>query len=165
MVSKIVKGKSFMGAVKYVMGKEKSRYLVGTLAGRSPESIGEEIRVFNRVASHLGQRKPVFHESINLAQGERLSDREWEYIVKEHMKAMGFDGAPWVAVRHGDRKHDHVHVVALRVSPGHKTIQVDWDYERAAKHLLSLSREFGLKEVKTHRMNYMDKIQGQEPSL
>ena len=58
-------------------------------------------------------KKPVWQCSLrNTAGDRRLTDAEWADAGQSFAESMGFEGHPWVMVRHGD---DHVHLVVSRV--------------------------------------------------
>lgn len=77
-----------------------------------------------------------------------------EKIIHDHMDVLGFGESPWIAVRHVDRPHAHVHVVALRLGSNYKTVRMEWNWEKAAVHLGAVSEKYGFRKVSTHRMRY-----------
>lgn len=160
MIAKIFHGKDFMGAARYVLGKEKSQYVCGTLVGKNIVEIGDEIRKLGPAVQNLPRMvKPVFHESINLFPGERFEPKIWEKVVREHMEVLGFSRSPWFAARHSDKPHDHVHVVALRInSLDYKTVDSTYDAERAAWHLHGVAGKYGLTLAPTNRIDYFARL-------
>ncbi|WP_240409117.1 relaxase/mobilization nuclease domain-containing protein [Flavobacterium psychrotrophum] len=62
-------------------------------------------------------RKSV-HISLNFAQNEeKLSDIKLLEIAAEYMERIGFGNQPWLAYRHLDAGHPHLHLVSLKVRP------------------------------------------------
>lgn len=62
-------------------------------------------------------RKSV-HISLNFAQNEeRLSDARLLEIATAYMEQIGFGKQPWLAYRHLDAAHPHLHLVSLKVRP------------------------------------------------
>lgn len=166
MMAKIMTGKNFLSAARYVCNKKGARYLCGTLAGKSPEEFASEIHVFERVMGAIPgvEDRVVHHEAISLHPREKLSDPEWRKIVTSHMEALGLGQSPWVAVRHTDRPHQHVHIVALRLDPGYRAVPRDHNYERAALHLGGIAEKYGLQKVMTRRMKHEEEIRMASPS-
>jgi len=60
-------------------------------------------------------RRPVYHISLSLDPKEKLSDRAWEEVARKYLKEMGFENSQFVAVKHGDRQHSHLHIVTSSV--------------------------------------------------
>ena len=58
---------------------------------------------------------------------------------------MEFEGSQYVVYRHGDREHDHIHIVAsrIRVSDG-STVSDSWDYRRSEKLIRELEQKYQL---------------------
>ena len=158
MIAKIILGNSFEGAVRYVFSKERARYLCGTFGGKTPGEILMEGRVFLEVMETFPwQKNTVFHESISILPGEVLSEESWRQVAEDHMEYMGFGRSPWVAVRHNDRPHPHMHVVALRMTEEYKVVEnVFKSAERAAWHLMKMSLRYGVSAVKTNRIKFLE---------
>jgi hypothetical protein len=87
-------------------------------------------------------KNPVWHASLrNTAQDRTLSDATWADIGQSFAEDMGFDGHPWVMVRHG---HDHVHIVVSRVSDTGEVWHARNDRRAAQRACTRLENEHGL---------------------
>ncbi len=157
MIQSINKGRGFRGATNYVTGKDNAERLpCGTMAGQIPRELSAEAGVFRKLRPKL--KKACFHTSISLGEKERLSSEQWADITTRYMKEMGFENAPWYAVRHSGFKkdkdgndttvplNDHIHLVALRITAEGKTISDSKDFARGAKFLQGIEKEYGLKK-------------------
>lgn len=61
--------------------------------------------------------KPVFHAMLSLRPGESLTASQWRTAVRKYMTDLGFtETHKYVAVMHRDKDHEHVHIVANRIS-------------------------------------------------
>jgi hypothetical protein len=61
--------------------------------------------------------KPVFHAMLSLRPGESLTTAQWRTAVRKYMTDLGFtENCKYVAVMHRDKDHEHVHIVANRIS-------------------------------------------------
>lgn len=61
--------------------------------------------------------KPVFHAMLSLLPGESLTTQQWRKAVRKYMADLGFtENNKYVAVMHRDKDHEHVHIVANRIS-------------------------------------------------
>jgi hypothetical protein len=99
--------------------------------------------------------KACFHVSIGLPPGEGLEDEKWEEFATEYMQRMGFKNAPWLAVKHDDTEHKHIHIVALRIDSEGKSITDSKDYERGAVILQDFEQRWNLTPgAKTPKQAY-----------
>ena len=61
--------------------------------------------------------KPVLHAMLSLRPGETLTTSQWRTAVRKYVTDLGFaENCKYVAVMHRDRDHEHVHIVANRIS-------------------------------------------------
>lgn len=121
MKSKIKRGKDFSGLCRYILRKSANPDLIGgNLAGVTASELAIE---FQQVASLRADiERPVWHSSLALPKGDKLTDQQWNEIVKDYMEGLGFDlkTTPFVVVRHQNTGSDHVHIAASRVSLSRK---------------------------------------------
>ena len=97
--------------------------LPALLAG-SEDAILEMVREFDQVEilrrmSIDSDRpiKPVFHAMMSLRPGESLTPAQWRTAVRKYISDLGFtEACKYVAVMHRDKDHEHVHIVANRIS-------------------------------------------------
>lgn len=89
--------------------------------------------------------KPVWHNSLRLPQGERVSDEKWRQIADDYMRRMGFSELhPRVFVLHDDAKGQHIHLVASRVALDGKVYLGKNENLVSTRHIHALEREHGL---------------------
>lgn len=162
MISKIVKGRGFRGAISYaVMGKAKSGVVRGhvigsNMAGRTPRELASEFGAFRKLRPALG--KAVFHASLSLAPGDRmLTDTEFADLGQRYLAAMGFDESPFVIIRHNDTEHAHIHLLACRINASGEVVSDKQDYKRAEAVVRKLETAFGLTTV-TPSIQHREKI-------
>lgn len=105
MIGKIVKGKTFGGCVKYVLGKEKA-YLIDTnllspLGTDLKQSIPGAIRELNRSKNWNNRVKVVCdHHILSVPPEEKLSDEVWKEIIPKYLERMGKSENQYIAVKH-----------------------------------------------------------------
>jgi len=167
MIGKIFKKSagSFKGRIRYIFGCTKHDHEISDIETidsncLSPDplpgvQVGDEGPVLNMVKEFdevgiLRQLsidsdkviKPVFHAMLSLRPGETLTNQQWQTAVRRYLKDLGFtDSCKYVAVKHRDKDHEHVHIVANR-------IQLEEDFR-----LISDSNE------RTKSLNSVDKIE------
>ncbi|MBJ3665045.1 relaxase/mobilization nuclease domain-containing protein, partial [Salmonella enterica subsp. enterica serovar Braenderup] len=135
----------------------------GNMAGNDPRELSREFSAVRQLRPDIG--KPVWHCSLSLPPGERLSAEKWEAVTTDFMQRMGFDqtNTPWVAVRHQDTDKDHIHIVASRVGLDGKVWLGQWEARSAIEatqeleHTHGLTLTPGLGDARAERRKLTDK--------
>ncbi len=146
----------FRGLVTYMLkGKGTERctwYGAENLEGIDrPEDAGVAINVveaFQRANTRVkGDR--TYHLIISLHPDDRsLSERELDEVVRRAVHAVGFSEHQYIAVRHSDQEHEHIHVAVNQIHPKTRKIHHPWRDVEAFKALASeLEVELGLRCV------------------
>lgn len=150
MIGKQVKGKSFRGVLNYLHQKEEAKLIGGNMAGKTPRSLAAEFSVSRNLNPRL--KKAVYHASLSLPKTEHLDDDRWCNIADDYVSGMGFEESQYVVYRHGDRDHDHIHIVAsrIRLTDG-TTVSDSWDYRRSETLIRSLEEQYDLPTVPSSR--------------
>lgn len=157
MIGKVQRGKSFGPLAAYLFREEgraradgsreqheDPRVVAGTVTAREPKEMAREMS--EQAATNRRVRTPVFHASLRVPPEERgaLDDEEWGRAAESYAERMGFQNAPWAAVRHAD---DHVHVIASRVDYDGHTVSASHDFERSRKAVRAVEGEHGLESA------------------
>jgi hypothetical protein len=146
----------FRGLVTYMLrGKGTERctwYGAGNLEGIDrPEDSDLAINVveaFQR-ANKRAKGDRTYHLIISLHPDDRsLSQRELDEVVRRAVHAAGLGEHQYIAVRHSDQEHEHVHVAVNQIHPKTRKIHHPWRDVEAFKALASeLEVELGLYKV------------------
>jgi len=118
------------------------------MAGTEAKEITAELRSTMKVRPDI--RKPVWHCSLSMppSAGKTGTDA-WNAIADDFMRRMGFpEDTVWVAVRHSDKTHDHIHIVASRISLGGKVFTGEFDARRAIRVTQEMEKEYDLTRTK-----------------
>ena len=144
MKAKVSRGNGFRGALAYVLDAAKGAEIVGgVMSGRTPRELAREFSASRALRPDI--KRPVWHCSLSLPPGEILSAKKWSAIAADFMQRMGFsDATQYVVVRHKDTKHDHVHIIASRISLDGQVWHGKWEARRAIEATQELEREHGL---------------------
>ncbi|MEF3194262.1 MAG: relaxase/mobilization nuclease domain-containing protein, partial [Halothiobacillaceae bacterium] len=149
--AKVSRGGGFRGALNYVFDvgpdathTKNAERVGGNMAGSDPRELSREFAAVRSLRPDIA--RPVWHCSLSLPPGERLSAEKWEAVASDFMERMGFDlnTTPWVAVRHQDTDKDHIHIVASRVGLDGKVWLGQWEARRAIEATQELERTHGL---------------------
>ena len=99
MISKVVRGKTFYGACRYVCGDEK-RAVILEAEGVRDYNYREMARDFesqHTLRPSLG--KPVFHGILSFYPGEKVEDETMTRIAKDYLKHIGIRDTQYVLTK------------------------------------------------------------------
>ncbi len=148
MLSKITKGKDFGAVLEYVFSKPKTKVLAQNLKGTTNNDRLSEFTEDWQKRPRV--KRPVFHASLSVEIGQKLNKTQWKKVIRAYLKEMGFANCQYVAVRHCDQPHDHVHIVANRVTRDGQLVSDSWDYLKSQAVVRRLEQKFnhyGIKPV------------------
>lgn len=165
MIGKIVTGKSFVGAVEYVLRKEKARLLESD--GVDTESIRSIIDDFNfqrkarrEIAKVVGHISLSFHRN----DAPTLTDDRMRELAGAYMECMGIADTQYIVARHNDTEHPHLHIIYNRVKYDRTLVADKNERRRNVKVCKQLKRRYGLtfsngkQDIKTERLHGADKV-------
>ncbi len=146
MIAKVSQRKTFKGALQYALKPEKGPELI---AGNMYSVTATDLtREFVRNVANSRIKNKMWFSSLSLSdQDKKLSSKDWGKIAKRYAEEMGFGNAPYIAVRHYDTEHPHIHLIASRVDFKGKTIPDGREYKRAEAFCRKIEKEMGLIKV------------------
>lgn len=147
MIAKMNKGRGFRGALDYVMSKDGAERIGGNMSGQTPRELAAEFGTVRHLRP--GLNRAVFHASLSAAPGEQLSDEQWREISREYLQKMGFTDNQFVVVRHRDSLHDHVHIIANRITFSGDVVSDSHDFRRQESALREIEFAHGLQRVQS----------------
>lgn len=167
MIQKQRVGKHFGGVVRYCLdqsrelGHEGAHVIETDLAGRDARELTRELEFLARANPRV--RNVVYHCSLRLAPGERLSDERWREISRQYLERMGFGNAPYLVVAHPAARHDatagHVHLIASRVDYEGRCVSDSWERYRSNRIVRELEREHHLEPARSKDRQYGREIE------
>lgn len=165
MIGKIVTGKSFGGAIEYVLRKEKARLLDSD--GVDTESIRAIIDDFNfqrkarrEIAKVVGHISLSFHKD----DAPKLTDERMRELATAYMECMGIADTQYIVARHNDTEHPHLHIIYNRVKYDRTLVADKNERRRNVKVCKQLKRRYGLtfsngrQDIKIERLHGADKV-------
>ena len=165
MIGRIVTGKSFGGAVEYVLKKEKTRLLDSD--GVDTESIRAIIDDFNfqrkarrEIAKVVGHVSLSFHKD----DAPKLTDNLMRELAAAYMERMGVADTQYIVARHTDTEHPHLHIIYNRVKYDRTLVADKNERRRNVKVCKQLKRQYGLtfsdgkEHVNTERLHGADRV-------
>lgn len=108
----------------------------------------ERMALLNPKVTH-----PSVHISLNFPPSESgLSDARMSEITTAYLERIGFSGQPWMAYRHTDAGHPHLHIVTLKVRPDGSRIDMhNLGRNQSEVARRQVEQEFGLVPAEKQR--------------
>lgn len=165
MIAKIVIGSNFNGAINYILDKGKNAEIIDSEGVRLKDN-NSIIDSFNtQLELNPNISKPVYHISLDFSAQDlnNLTNEKMKAIAQEYMRKMGISNTQYIAVRHYDKEHPHIHLCINRIDNNGKSITNKNDRYRSEKICKELTISNGLyyatgkEQVKTHRLKEPDK--------
>ena len=154
MKASISKGGDFRGLCRYVFdvkgkGDKRPEVIGGTIAGATCDDMIEQFAAIKRIRRDIP--RPVWHCSLSFPHGEHPDSGKLAEVAEAFMKLMGFpESIPYTVIRHHDKKHDHIHIVASRIGIDGKVWNAGFDVFKALRATQALEERFGLKLTKAY---------------
>ncbi len=147
MISKVIIGKFFYGACKYICEDEKRALVLGGEGVRTHnyKFMAQDFDMQRNLRPSL--KKAVFHGILSFYPGEKIDDVKMIKITKEYLSEMGITNTQYVITKHTDRDHLHLHVIANRVNNNGETIKDNWIGLKGKKIAQKLTLKHELKQA------------------
>lgn len=144
MIGKIAKkGRGFRGLAAYLLRGDRGLIVAGPMTGRNARELAREFGALRRLNPRL--TKAVGHMMLSLSGGETLTEDQWSDVAHFYVDGMGFSDAPWLGVLHRDTDHEHLHIMASRVSFDGKTVSDANDFRRSEQLVRAIEQRYGLR--------------------
>lgn len=165
MIGKIVTGKSFRGAVEYVLKKENARLLDAD--GVDTSSVAAVIASFNfqrKVRPEKAQVVGHISLSFHKDDAEQLSDELMRELAAAYMDRMGITDTQYIVARHSDTEHPHLHIIYNRVRYDGLLIKSHNERFRNVVVCKELKQQYeltfsqGKENVKVEKLHTPDKV-------
>jgi hypothetical protein len=156
MISKIVIGKTFYGACKYVCADQKRAVVLEAEGVRDYDYklMAKDFELQQAMRPSLS--KAVFHGIISFYPGEKMEDKMMAQIAKEYLQEMKITDTQFVIVKHIDKNHQHLHILANLVNNHCETIKDNWIGLRGKKVAQKLTLKYGLKEAVSKNLSLIN---------
>lgn len=160
MIGKIITGKSFKGAVGYVMNKEHARLLAcDGVDDTDARSVTADFNFQRKARPEIA--KVVGHISLSFHPDDapKLTDEMMIRLAGEYMQRMGITDTQYIVARHHDTEHPHIHILYNRVRYDRKLVPDNNERRRNTKVCKMLKQKYGLtfsegkKKVKTKKLH------------
>ena len=166
MIAKIVTGKSFGGAVRYLMEKSGHARIIDS-DGVELSDIRSLIGRFNCQGKARPEKAEVVgHISLSFHKDDtpRLTDGFMGGLAREYMQRMGITDTQYIVMRHTDTEHPHLHILYNRVKYDTRLVRSHNERIRSVAVCKTMKQKYGLtfsegkESVKIERLHDPDKV-------
>lgn len=167
MYGKILHGTSFGGLINYINDHRKDAAFIIASDGIN---LTNNQTITDSFVMHAGlsarTKKPVGHFILSFSPHDslRINNQMLEQIVDDYLKRMGYDDNQFVAFRHSDKKHPHVHIMVNRINFKGKCTSDSHEKNKNIRICKELTKSHGLymatgkDSVEERRLRAMDAI-------
>lgn len=147
MISKVVIGKTFYGACRYICMDKKRAVVLDAEGVRDYDYklMAKDFELQQSMRPSL--TKAVFHGIISFYPGEKIEDKMMAEIAREYLAEMKITDTQFAIVKHLDKNHSHLHILANLVNNNGETIKDNWIGLKGKKVAQKLTKKYGLKEA------------------
>jgi hypothetical protein len=144
MISKVIIGKVFYGACRYIC-KDKNRAIVLETAGVRSHDYKLMAKDFElQQQLRPGLHKAVFHGILSFYPGEKVTDQKMVEIAQKYLKELQIENTQYAITKHTDKDHQHLHILANLVNNKGVAIKDGWIGLKGKKVSQKLTKEYGL---------------------
>lgn len=164
MISKVIIGKSFSGACRYVCKDQKRAVVLDAEGVRNYDwkLMSEDFE--RQHALRPSVHNVVFHGILSFYPGEKIGDEKMIEIAREYLQKMNISDTQFSITRHIDRDHPHLHIIANLVNNKGETIKDNWIGLKGKKVAQQLTLNYGLKEAipKNLSLTHLERLNEKE---
>ena len=149
MLAVIYKKPNFLKTLQYVLGKVGAAIIGKNISGESPDTLNKEF-LESKNTNHRVKRHCA-HLILSLPKLLSVDDLTMSHITGDFLESMGYrnpdditQNVPFVAVRHRDKEHEHIHIVASRVRLDSSCVSDSWDYLKAQNATRAIAAKYNL---------------------
>src|SRR5687768_14611596 len=116
MISKVIIGKTFYGACRYVCMDQKRAVILETEGVRNYDHklMAADFEMQHSLRPSLS--KAVFHGILSFYPGEKIEGEKMVEIAKEYLQQLGITETQYAITQHTDKNHSHLHIIANLVN-------------------------------------------------
>jgi hypothetical protein len=144
MISKVFPGHSFYHAVRYVCKPEKKGEIIAVEGVRQHDYrlMADDFNTQHQLRP--SKEKACFHGILSFYPGEHPDNATLATIAQKYLQGIGITNTQYAVVKHTDRAHVHVHIIANMVNYEGKSIPDNWIALRGKKVAQQLTQEYNL---------------------
>jgi len=150
--------RGFRHLARYIRGREAEPRATWFHAANLPGVSGKDdlelacklVEAVQAQNTRAGSKR-TYHLVISLHPDDRrLARQELQQVVERLVDTLGFSEHQYIAVRHSDTDHEHIHVAINKIH--HETFRIHspaWDHQKLFTGARTLERELGLTPLRS----------------
>jgi len=143
MISKPVPARSFYHTCNYIANKPGAEILIAEgVRSHDVKLMAEDFERQRQL--HPSKELACFHGILSFYPGENPSDEIMTEIAGKYLQRLGITNTQYVASKHTDKAHLHLHIVANMVNNEGNIISDSWIGLRGKKVAQALTKEYKL---------------------
>lgn len=144
MISKVFPGHSFYHAVHYVCKPEKKGEIITVEGVRQHDYrlMASDFQTQHQLRP--SKKKACFHGILSFYPGEHPDNATLATIAQQYLQGIGITNTQYAIVKHTDRAHVHLHIIANMVNYDGKAISDNWIALRGKKVAQQLTKAYNL---------------------
>lgn len=158
-MQKIKRGILFRGVLLYVFDRKNGhsdnpgQLIDSNMAGMDVDELVAEFNAIRKSRKDI--KKPVWHNSLRLPKGEKLTKEQWAKIAEAYLNLLELDTSnfQYVCVLHDDEEGQHIHIIANRIGIDGAVYLGRNENLISTRIISELEKEFGLTTTKG--LNYV----------
>jgi hypothetical protein len=150
--------RGFRHLARYIRGRDSQPRATWFLAANLPGVTGtDDLELACKLVDAVQAQntragsKRTYHLVVSLdPEDRRLEQKELQQIVESLVDTLGFSEHQYIAVRHDDTEHEHIHVAINKIHP--ETFRIHspaWDHQKLFTGARALERELGLTPLRS----------------
>lgn len=168
MIPVIYRKSDYLKTLKYVLNKEDAKVIDSNLAGNKASEFNKQFLATKDIKPEL--KNPCAHLILSIANNknkrESLNDAQWISVARRYLQELKYlpeeqqGGVPsqYVAVRHHDRDHEHLHIIASQIRFDGTKVSDSFDYFKAQTATRLIAHEVGLEVTPTSSIAVSNKL-------
>lgn len=167
MIPVIYRKADYLKTLKYVLGKDDAHVIDSNVGGNGVSGFNKQFLANRTIKPDL--TNPCAHLILSIANKgttrESLTDEQWTSVTRRYLQELEYlpkeeSGVPsqYVAIRHHDREHEHLHIIASQISFDGTKVNDSFDYFKAQTATRLIAHEIGLEVTPTSNTAISDKL-------
>lgn len=165
MISKVITGKSFAGCCRYVCRREDHVKILHVHGVRdaNPRDMAADFEDNRRRLPN--KHRAVFHGILSFHPSDRVTESRMAEIARQYLDRLNIIDTQFAIVKHSDKAHQHLHIIANLVNLKGKAISDSWLGLRGKKVAQVLTLEHGLIVAQGRTQKLTPTLRGSEEAI
>jgi len=144
MISKVFPGHNFYNAVRYVCRQEIKPEILATEGVRAHDWRLMAQDFINQHELRPSKKQACFHSILSFHPSEKPDNGTLVDLAKKYLQGIGITNTQYVIVKHSEKAHMHLHIIANMVNNDGNSIRDNWIALKGKKVAQKLTDEFKL---------------------